>query len=248
MSYSNYSDVIYDKVRNTLNQCKCSGNCNHTEYPSKYPGLKSDLDYNGTYFPLASEIVFNLKTTDEVPVLGENGEEMTEPVVAKNGQYLTDRHNNTVYRKVRKTVKLDHPILTTVVTFDDGTKVEVRNSPQDPVTVIEKKLPDGSTVEVADDASKERGIVYAVIKRLVCPAKGPGYVKGGTKFAKSMEWLMNRSVDQNYNKAKSKAEKSVKAKNPQPKKQKKERKSYTNDDVVQLLGKFLDQQIKTKFL
>lgn len=58
------------------------------------------------------------------------------------------------------------PVLKTTVWFSDGTFATVKNTADDEISVCETKLSDGSTIETADKTSKERGIVYAVFKRI----------------------------------------------------------------------------------
>lgn len=58
------------------------------------------------------------------------------------------------------------PVLKTTVWFSDGTFVTVKNTADDEISVCETKLSDGSVIETADKTSKERGVVYAVFKRV----------------------------------------------------------------------------------
>ena len=61
-------------------------------------------------------------------------------------------------------------VLTTVVFFADGTKVTVTNSEKDGVKFIKVNAVDNDSnspvVEIADDTSKEMGLVYAICKRI----------------------------------------------------------------------------------
>ena len=72
-------------------------------------------------------------------------------------------------------------MLVTVVYFKDGTKVTVKNSAKDGITLVDKKvkLSDGSekTVTTASDESKEIGLVYAIVKRIICDYDDNGTVK-----------------------------------------------------------------------
>lgn len=97
-----------------------------------------ELQYNNCTMPDVKNVVYNLKTDEDV------------------------RENGVVVKK-----PLARPVLTTVVFFVDGTKAVVQNSANDPITLTQHVLTDGSTVTVADQESKERGFLYAVVKRLV---------------------------------------------------------------------------------
>lgn len=58
------------------------------------------------------------------------------------------------------------PVLKTTVWFSDGTFVTVKNTADDKISVCVTELSDGSVIKTADKASKERGVVYAVFKRV----------------------------------------------------------------------------------
>ena len=85
--------------------------------------------------------------------------------------------NNTFVPGIKKVMfstntKGDSPVLTTVVYFADGTKSVVKNCDKDIVNVVEQeiKLSDGSTttVKTASIESKEIGLAYAIMKRVIC--------------------------------------------------------------------------------
>lgn len=96
--------------------------------------------------------------------------------------------------------------LATVVFFSDGTKSVAKNCPADPVEIEELKLEDGSTVQVASEASKERGLVYAVLKRLVSSLDEDGNL-AGSGLGSSLRSLVAGAVDQNLAAAEKKAAK-----------------------------------------
>ena len=98
--------------------------------------------------------IFNLKTEDMVAVLDDDGNPMYE------------LGENTRKRLVKRAKTLEKPILASKVFFDDGSWTVVKNSGEDTVDVEEKKLSNGKIVKVATDASKERAIAYAVVKRV----------------------------------------------------------------------------------
>lgn len=122
-----------------------------------------NMDKNNVFCPGIDRVIFNLKTTETRPVLDEAG----KPVTDEKG------------RVKRQVVKVT-PELATVVYFTDGTKCTVVNSDKDVVTTETKEViyfdykPDGTetevktghTVEVASEAAKEAGVVYAIVKRI----------------------------------------------------------------------------------
>lgn len=59
------------------------------------------------------------------------------------------------------------PVLATTVFFIDNTKVSVVNSQNDGVDFEDYKLSNGNVIKVATKESKERGLIYAIMKRLV---------------------------------------------------------------------------------
>ena len=74
-------------------------------------------------------------------------------------------------------------VLHTVVTFVDGTTSVVKNDPDmgDEISLVEKEvvLSDGSKRKMltASESAKEIGLVYAIVKRMVCKLDGMGTVK-----------------------------------------------------------------------
>ena len=137
--------------------------------------------------PAPVKAIFNLKTEDMVPVTGEDGKPVYEKAPGENRPA----------KVVRRAKTLEKPILASKVFFEDGSWTLVKNSGDDTVDVEEKKLSNGKTVKVATDASKERALAYAVVKRAFGSVDpGTGEVKGanlGRRFAKVLE----ASVDQN---------------------------------------------------
>lgn len=121
------------------------------------------ISEKNVFLPAIKRVIFNLKTTETVPVLDADG----KPVTDEEG-------------RVKRTQVEVTPELATAVYFKDGTKCTVVNSDKDVVTTEEKEVfyydikPDGSEVKVktgrkvkvASEAAKEAGIVYAVVKRL----------------------------------------------------------------------------------
>lgn len=96
-----------------------------------------------------------------------------------------------------KKATADEPaVLATIVFFDDGTKSIVKNCLSDAVGSEDWKLSDGSTVEVASQDSKERGFVYALLKRLLSNLDEDGNaVCSG--LGNSLREIVAGAVDQN---------------------------------------------------
>lgn len=86
--------------------------------------------------------------------------------------------------------------LATVVFFGDGSKAVVKNCPTDPVETEERELSDGSKILVASERSKETGLVYAILKRLMSKVNGDGLaVDGG--LGSSLKKTAEAGIDQN---------------------------------------------------
>lgn len=115
------------------------------------PSAVEELLHNNCTMPNVEHVVYNLKTEDTVK--DANG--------------------------VKSKVSLVKPILTTIVFFVDGTKAVVQNSANDTVNVTAQKLSDGSTVTVADHEAKERGLLYAIVKRYVSDIDEKGNASSG---------------------------------------------------------------------
>lgn len=131
--------------------------------------------------------IFNLKTEDMVAVLDNDG----------NPVYERASGENSPKKVVKKAVSLEKPILASKVFFDDGSWTVVKNSGDDTVDVEEKKLPGGKTVKVATDASKERAIAYAVVKRVFGRVDPATMEVKGANLGRRFEKVIAASTDQN---------------------------------------------------
>ena len=142
--------------------------------------------------------IFNLKTEDMVAVLDDDGNPVYE------------LGENKMKRLVKRAKTLEKPILASKVFFDDGSWTVVKNSGEDTVDVEEKKLSNGKTVKVATDASKERAIAYAVVKRVFgCVDPVTMEVKGAN-LGRRFEKVIAASIDQNVVNTKEKIKKADK--------------------------------------
>ena len=147
--------------------------------------------------PMPVKAIFNLKTEDMVTVLDDNG----NPVYEQSP-------GETAPKKVVKQAKtLEKPILASKVFFDDGSWTVVKNSGDDTVDVEEKKLSGGKTVKVATDASKERAIAYAVVKRVFGRVDPVTKEVKGANLGRRFEKVIAASIDQNLGNAEEKIKK-----------------------------------------
>ena len=124
--------------------------------------------------------------TDELVGFDLN-EELADKVVqsmAKNNTFVPNIDRVIFATNTRG----ERPVLATVVHFKDGTKSVVKNCIKDDISVVDEKvkLSDGSetTVKTAGAESKEIGLAYAILKRIVCEFDENGNVRnaGFSKF------------------------------------------------------------------
>lgn len=170
---------------------------------------------NNVYFPRITNIIFNLKTEDTKPVIDITGKKVLEEYTTKKGETRT--------RVKRETVKLENPMLTTVVYFEDKSKSVVVNSAKDKLTLVERVINQDEidlakklgkeevkpiTILDADDASKENGIVYAIFKRVYGIPSPETKVEGNRRISEGtvsnsgtsqiIRDMVNNSFDTNY--------------------------------------------------
>lgn len=143
--------------------------------------------------------------------------------------------------------------LATTVFFTDGTKTTVKNSVHDKVGVIKErvKLSDGSEIEVDAPSieSREVGLVYALVKRLVGEPDEKGAVTGGycTFLNKTVKNAFVQPIENAKNAAEEKIRKAKK--NELKKKVKTEQPSLRKcteslSDVINKLALMLDEFTK----
>lgn len=113
-------------------------------------------------------------------------------------------------KRNEKSHRNDYTLATTIF-FADGTKTTVKNSIHDKVNVIKEdvKLSNGSTieVEVASTESKEVGIMYALVKRIVGGCDENGTV--GKGFCTFLNRIAKEAYDQNLESTKNAAEEKI---------------------------------------
>lgn len=151
---------------------------------------------NNSFVPNINNVIFNTKIDEDVVKTDENG----NPIKDANGRVI----------KEKKT--LENPVLVTVVYFVDGTKVTVRNSERDGIKLEKKtiKLSDGSTktVMTASAESKEIGLVYAILKRVICNYDEQGTVENAG-FARFLNKIIRNAYVQDVEDAKLLAERKI---------------------------------------
>lgn len=183
--------------------------------------------------PMPVKAIFNLKTEDMVPVLDDDG----------NPVYEQGAGENAPKKIVKRAKTLEKPILASKVFFDDGSWTVVKNSGDDTIDIEEKKLSNGKTVKVATDASKERAIAYAVVKRVFGRVDFVTKEVKGANLGRRFEKVIAASIDQNVGNAEDKVKK-TEAKPAQQAKPKKPACKYRQIDekslkeTLDLLGEF----------
>jgi hypothetical protein len=143
-----------------------------------------DVESSFFRFPEPVRAIFNVKTEETVTLEAEPGE---KPVKAKR--------------------RLEHPVLASKVFFDDGTWTVVKNSAEDPIELVTKY-----GVETASDASKERAIVYAWVKRLCGTQHPPTGEVTGANLGRRLSKIVAASEDKAVSKATKAKVKAAKAK------------------------------------
>lgn len=185
--------------------------------------LKS-LKENNCYMPTVSRVIYNIGKK-AYPKLDENGKRIKD----KNGKIVMGEPVD---------------VLATIVFFDDNTKISVVNSAHDGVKFEDHVLSNGNTVKVASDCSKEIGLVYAIIKRMIAlPDKNDPDKMKAEGLGRVLRTAVNNSYDSVIEKAelkiaraKSKAEHEAKLNTAKPKK-----KRYSIAETLTRVNEMLDK-------
>ena len=135
----------------------CDGRIVRTSNDCLWRAFTKSMVRNNSFCPAIDNVIFSLKTSE------------TKAVRDADGKLVIDE---TSGKPKRETVALEAPILATTVMFTDGTKVSVVNSGHDAVTL------DPKNPKVASAASKEAGIVYAIVKRIFGKPLENGMIDG----------------------------------------------------------------------
>lgn len=216
--------MIYNKGQAdyTTNYSLCSD-----EYlklkDDRYADVVDSINFNGTYIPHIDRVIYNIGKKS-YPKLDEEGKRVKDPITKK--------------------IVMEPPVdvLTTIVYFEDKSKIVVTNSQFDGVKFEDVKLSDGSTVKIATESSKEMGLVYAVAKRLVSSydEKGNMVSNGFGRRLREEVTMAHDSVLEEaklkIERAKSKAEHEAKMNTGKPKK-----KRYSIAETLERINALLDR-------
>lgn len=221
--FTRYNININNKTKKDKNMEKIVSNVfGGVKIVTNVSALK-ELDENNCTMPNVKNVIYNI---------GKKAYPQRDP---QTGEVIRDADG-----KVVPTPEV--PVLATVVTFIDGTKVTVVNSQNDGVEFEDHVLSNGETVKVATKASKERGLVYAIMKRL-CSRPD----KDGKMADAGLGRILGQLVDNAYDtavadreakiqKARNKARLEAEKKNPKPKKVR-----YSINETLARFNKILDK-------
>lgn len=195
------------------------------------PGVKgilnqsaiNELDENNCTMPNIDRVIYNV---------GKKAYPQRDP---QTGKVLKDEKGEVILTP-------EVPVLATTLFFCDGTKVSVINSQNDGVEFEDYTLSNGEKIQVATKESKERGLIYGIMKRYVSKPDAKGKMVDS-----GLGRILNELVDGAYDtnvanreakiaKAKSKAAAEEAKKNPKPKKVR-----YSINGTLERINKLLDQ-------
>ncbi len=189
-----------------------------------------------------------LRVTDDDSVL-----EAVVTSLARNNSFCPGIQR-TIFNLSKKRNEKSHRsdyVLATTVFFRDGTKTTVKNSMNDKVGVVTEKvkLSDGTTrdVETASVESREVGLLYAILKRMVCVPEESGTVEG-KGFANFLRKAIKNAWNQNVEEVRTKAENEIRKANLRAKKPQKSQKPKKASlrQCVQSLAEAIESLKKAK--
>lgn len=195
-----------------------------------------ELAVNNTAFPDIKRIIYNVGKKS-YRKLDEKGKSI--PVIDPDtDKQKIDANGKKLFEMTEEPVD----ILATVVYFADDTKISVVNSVADGVKFENHVLSDGSTVKTASRESKEMGLVYAIVKRLMTK-----YDENGKPLNSATGRILGDYIKKSYDnvieraevkiaKAKSKAEHEAKLNTAKPKK-----KRYSIAETLERINDMLDK-------
>lgn len=186
------------------------------------PSALIELDQNNCTMPNCSRVIFNL---------GKKTYPQRDP---ETNKILKDENGNILYGP-------EVDVLATVLYFVDGTKISVVNSVHDGIELVDHTLSDGTIIKIATDESKERGVIYALLKRILSrPDKDGKMVDSG--ISRILNDLVKNSYDSTLEeaevkiaRAKSKAEYEANKHTAVPKKR------YSIHETLERINKLLDK-------
>ena len=202
INFTNLTDIFDKILKNTQNIM--NNYVAEQESKSSYEDkAEDDIETNNIESSTSSikytaampvKAIFNVKTEKMIPVLDKNGNIMYEDALSENQPK----------RILRKAIKLKTPILASKVFFEDGTWTVVKNAEEDPVELVNIKLPNGNTVVTASNGSKERALVYAIAKHAFGVADPITKEVTCANLSRRFEKVLENSIDQQIIEAKSK--------------------------------------------
>ena len=162
----------------------------------------TDAERKGCFYTASMPVkaIFNVKTEETIPVLDENGKPIYDELPTGE-KYM-----------VKKTIKLEHPVLASKVFFEDGTWTVVKNTGEDSIDLVEVKLPNGQKVITASDASKERALAYAIVKHAFGKADPKTREVKNANLGRRFDKILKASIDQRICSAMSKSKQKKAAK------------------------------------
>jgi hypothetical protein len=190
--------TIYDLFDSlTINPSIVDQLLNEAVILTKPSNPTTTMKTNTLTFPTITRVIYNLKTTESKAVRDESGKLVIDEATDKPKREITT---------------LTNPVLATTVYFDDNTKVSVKNTLTDPVqteivyidpatgaTLTDSTKLDPSIsyskVVVATESAKERGLVYAIVKRLLGTIDDDGIVRGDG-FGRKLRDIVTSAADQ----------------------------------------------------
>lgn len=197
------------------------------------PSAIQELLDNNCTMPNIRRVIFNLKTTETKTVKDADGNLVMEDTGRK------DKNNNSIFRAKRETLACK-PVLATTVEFIDNTKTTVKNSLNDKVELENLTLSDGSNIQVATEAAKEAGVVYAVLKRLIGKVDEKGTVEGNG-FGRILHDIVKSGQDERVMEANAKIQKAA-AKKQHEELQQKAKSKQKNPSLLETANKLAESQ------
>jgi uncharacterized FlaG/YvyC family protein len=199
-----------------------------------------ELAQNNTVFPDIKRIIYNIGKKS-YPKFDEDGKRIRK--IGPDGKPIKQSKDPTKQLRDEEMFEMAEPVdvLATVVYFADDTKISVVNSVADGLRFEDHTLSNGSTVKVASRESKEMGLVYAIVKRLVTK-----YDKDGKPLDSATGRILNDHIKGSYDcvieqaelkiaRAKSKAEHEAKLNTAKPKKR------YSIAETLTRINEMLDK-------
>ena len=200
------------------------------------------LKKNNCYMPSVSRVIYNIGKKS-YPKLDKDGKRIRK--LDSDGNPIKQSKDPKKQLRDVELFEMNEPVdvLATVVFFDDNTKISVVNSEHDGVKFKDHVLSNGNTIKVATECSKEIGLVYAIIKRMIAV---PDPAHPDKMKAEGLGCLLRSTIADSYDsvvekaelkiaRAKSKAEHEAKLNTAKPKKR------YSIKETLARINEMLDK-------